>query len=58
MINIVGDHATYHLKYDAPLTSDLDGVAKSSSGCVERVKNPDELASGGSRAWQAAHNFP
>ena len=58
MINIVGDHATYHLKYDAPLTSDLDGLAKSSSDWVERVKSPDELAEGGSRAWQAAHNFP
>ena len=58
MINIVGDHATYHLKYDAPLTSDLDGLAKSSSDWVERVKSPDTLAKGGSRAWQAAHNFP
>ena len=58
MINIVGDHATYHLKYDAPLTSDLDGLAKSSSDWVQRVKSPDELPAGGSRAWQAAHNFP
>tara|TARA_Y100000590_G_scaffold187562_1_gene213807 strand:+ start:8872 stop:10419 length:1548 start_codon:yes stop_codon:yes gene_type:complete len=58
MINIVGDHATYHLKYDAPLTSDLDGLSKSSSDWVERVKSPDELPAGGSRAWQAAHNFP
>ena len=57
MINIVGDHATYHLKYDAPLTSDLDGLAKSSSDWVERVKSPDELPAGGARAWQAAHNF-
>ena len=58
MINIVGDHATYHLKYDAPLTSDLDGLAKSSSDWVERVTSPDELPAAGSRAWQAAHNFP
>ena len=58
MINIVGDHATYHLKYDAPLTSDLDGLAKSSSDWVQRVKSPDELPASGSRAWQAAHNFP
>ena len=58
MINIVGDHATFHLKYDAPLTSDLDGLAKSSSDWVERVKSPEELPAGGSRAWQAAHNFP
>jgi len=27
MVNIVGDHATYHKDYDAPLTSDVEGVA-------------------------------
>ena len=27
MVNIVGDHATYHVQYDAPLTSDVEGVA-------------------------------
>src|SRR5215212_914165 len=27
MVNIVGDHATYHKQYDAPLTSDVEGVA-------------------------------
>ena len=37
MLNIVGDHATYHLKYDAPLTSDLDGLAKASSDWVVEV---------------------
>src|ERR1700736_2491082 len=25
IVNIVGDHATYHLKHDAPLTSDIEG---------------------------------
>src|ERR1051325_10795659 len=28
IVNVVGDHATYHLKYDAPLTSDIEGVAR------------------------------
>jgi len=28
LVNIVGDHATYHLQYDAPLTSDVPGHAK------------------------------
>jgi Thiamine pyrophosphate-requiring enzymes [acetolactate synthase, pyruvate dehydrogenase (cytochrome), glyoxylate carboligase, phosphonopyruvate decarboxylase] len=40
MLNIVGDHATYHLKYDAPLTSDVDGLAKASSDWVGRSKSP------------------
>ena len=28
MVNIVGDHATYHLEYDAPLTSDIEAIAR------------------------------
>ena len=58
MLNIVGDHATYHLKYDAPLTSDLDGLAKASSNWVGRSTSPDDLSSTGSEAWFQAHKFP
>jgi len=28
LVNMVGDHASYHLKYDAPLTSDVAGHAR------------------------------
>src|SRR5258708_11225304 len=28
IVNIVGDHATYHRRYDAPLTSDIEGAAR------------------------------
>jgi len=28
IVNIVGDHATYHLPYDAPLTSDTESLAR------------------------------
>ena len=58
MLNIVGDHATYHLKYDAPLTSDLDGLAKASSNWVGRSASPDDLSATGSEAWFQAHKFP
>ena len=58
MLNIVGDHATYHLQYDAPLTSDLDGLAKASSNWVGRSSSPDDLSSLGSQAWLEAHKFP
>ncbi|MBV9990719.1 MAG: acetolactate synthase large subunit [Alphaproteobacteria bacterium] len=27
LVNIVGDHATYHRKYDAPLTADIEALA-------------------------------
>jgi len=35
---IVGDHATYHKKYDAPLESDIDALAHSVSGWVRRSR--------------------
>src|SRR5271169_5040036 len=28
IVNIVGQHATYHLRYDAPLTSDIAAIAR------------------------------
>src|SRR6195952_2575024 len=34
MINIVGDHATYHRPYDTPLTSDIEGMARTVSNWV------------------------
>jgi acetolactate synthase-1/2/3 large subunit len=37
MINIVGEHALSHLKYDAPLTSDIEGLARPLSHWVRRT---------------------
>ncbi len=34
IVNIVGEHATYHLAHDAPLTSDVAGVARPMSDWV------------------------
>ena len=47
MVNIARDHATYHLKYDPPLTSYLDGLAKASSDWAGRSNSPDVLNSRG-----------
>ncbi len=40
MVVVVGDHATYHKKYDAPLESDIDAVAGTVSGWVRRTELP------------------
>lgn len=45
MIVVVGDHATYHKKYDAPLESDIDSVAGTVSGWVRRSTDPCDVAS-------------
>ncbi len=37
MLVVIGDHATYHKRYDAPLESDIDSVAGTVSGWVRRT---------------------
>ncbi len=44
MVNIVGDHATYHLQYDAPLTSDIEGIAGPVSHWVHTSAAADDIA--------------
>ena len=44
MVNIVGDHATYHLQYDAPLTSDIEGIARPVSHWVRTSGSPEDIA--------------
>ena len=44
MVVVVGDHATYHKKYDAPLESDIDALAGSVSGWVHRTSDTADIA--------------
>ncbi|GAA3747000.1 acetolactate synthase large subunit [Plantactinospora mayteni] len=39
IVNIVGDHPTYHKPYDPPLESDIETVARSLRGPVRRPAN-------------------
>lgn len=50
MINIIGDHATYHLQYDAPLTADIEGLAGPVSDWVHTSQKPADIAEDASRA--------
>lgn len=38
IVNIIGDHASWHLPFDAPLTSDIESLARTVSGWVRRVE--------------------
>ncbi len=58
VVNIIGDHATYHLEYDAPLTSDIAGVAAPMSNWVGTSTSPDDLAKKGAQAIEAAMVYP
>jgi acetolactate synthase-1/2/3 large subunit len=50
IVNIVGDHATYHLQYDAPLTSDVPAHAAICSDWVKVSLSADDLAESGAEA--------
>ena len=58
MVNIVGDHATYHRQYDAPLTSDIEGLARPSSHWVKTSPDARSIAADGAAAIVAARTPP
>ncbi len=58
IVNVVGDHATYHLQYDAPLTSDVVGFARPVSSWICESKSSLAVATDAARAVQAARAAP
>lgn len=58
VVNIVGDHATYHRKYDAPLTSDVNALAQAVSGWVRDSTTADALPDDTAEAVAAAMGPP
>ncbi|WP_312794242.1 acetolactate synthase large subunit [Tianweitania sp.] len=54
MLNVVGDHATYHLQHDAPLTSDIESLARPMSQWVGRVANAQDVRSKTEEAYTAS----
>jgi acetolactate synthase-1/2/3 large subunit len=58
IVNIVGDHATYHRKYDAPLTSDIETAAQPFSHWVRTSPDARSIAADGAAAVAAARVYP
>ena len=58
VVNIVGDHATYHVKYDAQLQSDIETVARNVSSWVRTSKRTEDLAADAVEAVLAAIGPP
>lgn len=54
LINVVGDHAQHHVPFDAPLTADIEGIARPVSGWVRTARSADGLAGDGWDAVAAA----
>ncbi len=58
VVNIVGDHATYHKSLDAPLESDIEAVAGSLDGWVHRSVAPAQVGTDTAAAVAAARDAP
>ncbi|MEK9722652.1 MAG: acetolactate synthase large subunit [Rhodospirillaceae bacterium] len=58
IVNVVGDHATYHLQYNAPLTSDVEGIAGAVSDWVKTSPTAQHIAADGAEAVRQASTHP
>jgi acetolactate synthase I/II/III large subunit len=58
VVNIVGDHATSHERFDAPLQSDIEGVARNVSGWYRRSSSTADVAGDAADAVAAAMGPP
>ena len=58
IVNMVGEHATYHKHFNAPLTSDTEGVARPMSDWVRSSTSERDLAQAGAEAFAVAQHYP
>src|SRR5215475_3030727 len=58
IVNIVGQHATYHIGYNAPLTSDIEGLARPMSDWVKTSPDAKSVSADGMDAIAAARSSP
>jgi acetolactate synthase-1/2/3 large subunit len=58
LVNIVGDHATYHAIYDAPLQSNIESLAAPLEGWYRRSTQSAELAQDVADAIGASYGPP
>ncbi|MGH3261076.1 MAG: thiamine pyrophosphate-binding protein, partial [Trebonia sp.] len=58
VVNLIGNHATFHARYDTPLQSDIETVARNVSAWVRTSRQADELARDATEAIAAATGPP
>lgn len=58
MVNVIGDHATYHKKYDAPLESEIEPLAQWTHGWVRRSGSSADVGRDAADAVAAALAHP
>lgn len=58
MVNIIGDHATYHKQYNAPLESDIETLARNVSSWIRTSASSDEVEADTAEAIHTAQSDP
>ena len=58
LVNIVGDHATYHLRHDPPLATDIESIVGGFSGWVRRSRSAADVPADAADAITAAMTPP
>lgn len=58
VVNIVGEHSTQHLAYDAPLSADIEAFARPVSGWVRTIESAGAMGEAASAAVAAAVGPP
>ena len=58
IVNVIGDHATYHRQHDAPLASDIAAIAGANSAWVRSAESADEVSALAASAVTAAYAPP
>ena len=58
VVNLVGEHSTAHLRCDAPLTADIEGIARPVSGWVRTVRAAGDIGADAAEAVAAAQCPP
>jgi acetolactate synthase-1/2/3 large subunit len=58
ILNVIGQHATYHVPLDTPLTSDIEGIARTCSKWQRTSRAASEVAADAIDAVVAARTAP
>lgn len=58
VVNVVGEHATYHLRWDTPLVSDIESLARPVSCWVRRTQSAATVGADAAQAVAAARGAP
>ncbi|MEV0382701.1 acetolactate synthase large subunit [Nonomuraea sp. NPDC050643] len=58
IVNVIGDHATYHQQYDAPLESDIEAVAGTLNGWLRRSERTQDVGADTAGAVAASQDPP